>query len=134
MLSLWRGAATGVEVVRLTEAAEVAEVVRRFEDVTQAEGWQPAGALRRWMSRSVYFGVQVEGELAGGLQLVLPDTRGTLPCQDLWPEVPLREVTSPTRSTRNGSGRHRYAHVAMLAVEAARRDALQETPKTSAMV
>ena len=104
MLSLWRGAGPGVEVVRLIEMEERAEVVRLFEDVAQAEGWRPEGALRMWTHRSVYFGVQVEGQVVGGLQLVLPDTRGTLPCQELWPEVPLA-VGAPLPSPCRTGGR-----------------------------
>ena len=102
MLSLWRDAGVGVEVVRLNETEEISGVVALFEDVAQAEGWQPEGALSRWTQRSAYFGVQVEGNLAGGLQLVLPDARGTLPCQELWPEVLLGAGGSPTSPNRIG--------------------------------
>lgn len=104
MLSLWRDSESGVRVVRLTEAEEVSALVRLFEGVAAQEDWQPEGALQLWLDRSVYFALEVEGQLAGGLQLVLPDPREPLPCQTLWPEV-------------DTSGR--CAHVAILALEQA---------------
>lgn len=116
MLSLWRDAVTGVGVVRLTEAEEVHDLVLLFEGVAQEEGWQPGEALHRWVPRSLYFALEAPGDEApfiGGLQLVLPDSRGTLPCQELWPET----VTSPPLLPKNRGTPSRYAHVAMLAVE-----------------
>lgn len=83
--------------------AEVAAVRALFARVAREEGWQPDGALEADADRSVYFALSVVGELAGGLQLVLPDGKGRLPCHALWPEVP----TDPARS----------AHVAVLALE-----------------
>src|SRR5437868_78795 len=80
-------AESGAQVVRLTEAEEVEALVRLFEGVAAAEGWQPDGALRLWLDRSVYFALEVQGELVGGLQLVLPEPAGALPCQAMWPEV-----------------------------------------------
>lgn len=106
MLSLWKDAGCGVEVVRLTEPDEAERLVRLFEAVAETEGWQPDGALRHWVDRSVYFALEVEGGLAGGLQLVLPDPGGTLPYQSIWPEVPLV-----------ASGRQ--VHVAVLALDLA---------------
>jgi hypothetical protein len=106
MLGLWEDAASGVRVVKLTEAEEVEALVGLFEGVAAAEGWQPEGALRRWGHRSVYFALELRGQGAGGLQLVLPDLAGTLPCQALWPELPV----GPARG---------HAHVAILALEEA---------------
>jgi hypothetical protein len=108
MVALWQDAESGVRVVRLTEATEIEALVRLFEAVAAAEGWQPEGALRRWQHRSVYFALKPQGEMAGGLQLVRPDASGTLPCQALWPEIPV-----------DPAGGH--AHVAILALEAASR-------------
>lgn len=108
MLSLWRDTDAGIRVVRLTRAEEVARLVRLFEVISTAENWQPDGALRRWVERSVYFAVEVDGRFAGGLQLVLPAPEQSLPCQGVWPEVP---VEPPARS----------AHVAILALEEAHR-------------
>jgi len=104
VLALWRDAALSVQVVRLTEAEEVEGLVRLFERIAAVEGWQPEGALRHWPDRSLYFALHFQGELAGGLQLVLPDAAGKLPYQILWPEV------SPDPAKH-------HAHVAILAVE-----------------
>ena len=46
MLPPWTDAETGVQVVRLTEPEEVEALVRLFEGIAEAEGWQPEGALR----------------------------------------------------------------------------------------
>lgn len=104
MVPLWKDAEQGVRVLRLTGGTEVEPLVRLFETIAEAEGWEPEGALRRWLGRSVYFALEVDGALAGGLQLVLPDPEGTLPYQSIWPEVPL---ASPGRQ----------AHVAILALD-----------------
>ena len=98
-----------VRIVRLTEQDEISALIRLFEGVAAAEGWQPGGALQSWRGRSIYFGLQISGHLVGGLQLVLPDGAGALPCQNVWPEVPL---IGPAR---------RNAHIAVLAIEEASR-------------
>lgn len=105
MLSLWENAGDGVRVVRLTAPEEVEALVQLFEGIAEDEGWKPDGALRSWLDRSVYFALEVHGERAGGLQLVLLDAAGTLPYQAIWPEVPL-------------SAPGRQAHVAILAMTA----------------
>jgi ribosomal protein S18 acetylase RimI-like enzyme len=106
VVPLWRDANTGVRVVRLTRAEEILALVRLFEGIAETEGWRPEGALRLWRERSVYFALEVEGQLAGGLQLVLSDVAGALPYQAIWPEVP---------SAAPG----RQAHVAILALDGA---------------
>ena len=104
MVPLWRSIETGVQIVRLVEPYEIGELVSLFEGIAQRENWQPGGALRLWQDRSVYFGLEVGGQLAGGLQLVLADERGTLPCQSVWPEV---GVEDPARCV----------HVSIMALE-----------------
>ena len=106
MLPLWKDAGSGVRVVRLTEPEEIETLVRLFETIAQAEGWEPGNALRLWQDRSVYFALEVEGQIVGGLQLVLPDAAGSLPCQSVWPEAQV-----------GPSGR--CAHIAILALDAA---------------
>jgi hypothetical protein len=106
MLSLWNDAVSGVCVYRLTESEEVEGLVRLFEGIAAAEGWQPEGALRRWTDRSAYFAAFVQARIAGGLQLASADASGRLPCQSIWPEVP---IGMPSRA----------AHAAMLAIEPA---------------
>jgi hypothetical protein len=103
MVPLWESHESGVRVVHLTEPDEVEALVRLFEAIAKTEGWLPKGALRRWTDRSTYFAVSVDGQIAGGLQLVNPDALGTLPCHDLWPETPV-------------VGSNRSAHAAILAV------------------
>src|SRR5579862_7754655 len=104
MLPLWSDADGGARVGRLDDAGEIEELVSLFEEVAQAEGWQPDGALRLGQDRSVYFALEVKGELAGGLQLVRPGAEGTLSSQAIWPEVLIR---SPNR----------VAHIAVLALD-----------------
>lgn len=91
MVPLWENEQVGAQVVRLAEPSEIGELVSLFEGIAQRESWQPGGALRLWQDRSVYFGLELEGQLAGGLQLVLPDERGTFPCQNVWPEVAVED-------------------------------------------
>lgn len=103
MVSLWKDARNGVRVVRLTTPKEIETLIRLFEEVAETEGWQPEGAIRLFRERSVFFALEVRGDIAGGLQMVQPDRLGTLPCQVLWPEVEI----APS---------DRCAHVAMLAL------------------
>jgi hypothetical protein len=103
--SLWKDAGGEVDVLRLEEPEAVEALTRLFERVAAEEGWMPGGALRHWLDRSVYFGLQVRGELIGGLQFVLPDPDGGIPCHGIWPEV-------QSCATR------RCAHVAILALDA----------------
>jgi len=103
MLPLWKDANGGVQVLRLTEPDEVETLVRLFEEVAVLEDWKPGGALRLWVPHSVYFALTVERELAGGLQLVLPDELHAPPYQAVWPECALRPAD-------------RHAHVAVLAL------------------
>ena len=103
MVPLWSDPDSRIRVVRLEETEAMERLVRLFEEVAEAERWQPEGALRRWQDRSVYFAVEVDGQLAGGLQLVLPDRAKTLPCQRVWPEVRIGPA-------------YRCAHVAILAL------------------
>jgi GNAT superfamily N-acetyltransferase len=105
MVLLWSDAESGVQVTRMSTPEEAEALVCLFEQIARAESWQPGGALRRWPNRSVYFALEVAGQLAGGLQLVLPDPFGALPCQAIWPEVP--------------AGSSRSAHVAILALDEA---------------
>ena len=70
MVPLWENAATGISVIRLGEQREVAALVNLFEGVAEEKGWEPGEALQLSRDRSVYFGLKVQGHLAGGLQVV----------------------------------------------------------------
>ena len=105
MRPLWSNAEQGVQVVRLEEPGEIETLVRFFEGVADAEEWQHNGALRLWIKHSVYFALEVQGQIAGGLQLVVPNAEGTLPCQNVWPEVAV-------------PSKNHVAHIAILALDA----------------
>jgi hypothetical protein len=89
----------------LTDAADVAALVRLFEQVACEEGWQPGEGLTAFVDRSMYFALYAPGgEAIGGLQLVCPDATGRLPSHEVWPE--LARVAHST-----------CAHIAVLAVQ-----------------
>jgi hypothetical protein len=106
MLPLWKDADAGIRVVRLEEHEEIEALVNVFQDVVAEKGWQPEGALSLYRDWSFYFGLEVRGQFAGGLQLELPDATGSLSCQSIWPEV-------------NIGPSHRCAHVTILALNRA---------------
>lgn len=87
----------------VTNENEVDALVTLFARIAVEEGWQPGGELTAYRHRSAYFCLHDSGLLVGGLQVVLPDEAGTLPCQKVWPE---QEFT----------GKVGVAHVAMLAL------------------
>ena len=63
------------------------KLISLFEQIAEEEGWSPDGQLRAHVGRSVYFAVSVGGELAGGIQMELPDSSGTWSFETVWPEV-----------------------------------------------
>lgn len=94
-------------MVRLTGPAGVDGPVSLFEALADAEGWQPQDALRLWVDHSVFFILEVDGQLAGGIQLVRPDGAGSLPYQEVWREVSVLRVaalTSPSWHSTRQSG------------------------------
>ncbi|MDE2125256.1 MAG: GNAT family N-acetyltransferase [Armatimonadetes bacterium] len=103
VLTLWTNQAADVQVVRLIERDEIDALLGLFDEVVAERDWQPGDALGCDQYRSAYFGLLVNDELAGGLQIAFPDRTGGLSCQHVWPDVP----TGP-----NG----RCAHVELLVV------------------
>lgn len=94
-----------LEAHRDPEAAEA--VVALFERVAAEEGWEPGGELRLHIERSAFFSLhddnQLKRPISGGLQLVLQDGDGRLPCCRVWPEI---QISKETKS----------AHIAVMAV------------------
>jgi GNAT superfamily N-acetyltransferase len=93
-----------ISVQQATGQEDREAIIRLFEGIALAEGWQPNGELRSHQERSVYFGVWDGELLAGGLQLVTPDTENRLPTHAVWPEL---------ESVENGSS---VLHAAVLAL------------------
>lgn len=95
-----------------SDSPSVEAVIALFERIADEEGWLHAGELRAHAGRSVYFALRDgTGEAArtvGGLQLVLPDGSGSLPCRRVWPEVKF-------------AGTGGIAHIAVMAVDRRRR-------------
>jgi ribosomal protein S18 acetylase RimI-like enzyme len=101
-----------------SEAAEEIEAIRHWLEAMAAdEGWQPGGELSAYGGRSVYLSLYEKGgtetePLIGTLQIVLPENARMLPCQRVWPELPIgiprNEAISETPLS--------VAHVLVLAV------------------
>jgi hypothetical protein len=106
MLPLWCDLERECRVLRLTKPKEIEALLLLFEDVAAAEGWRPQGALRLRRDRSVYFSLETQDRMVGGLQLTRPDSSGRLSCHDLWMELPF-DLKGQT------------AHVAVLALDPA---------------
>lgn len=75
-------------------ASEEEQVIQRFEQIAEAEGWQPGDQLRAHTDRSVYFGVFDDERFVGGLQLITPDKEGKVPTHRVWPELAGIEASS----------------------------------------
>jgi len=67
--------------------AATSEIINIFTKIATEQGWLPGDQITAHVHRSVYFGVNVSGRLAGGIQLELPDSTGTWSFQSVWPEV-----------------------------------------------
>lgn len=76
----------GVTIVCPTDTEQVEALIRVFEQIAAEQSWQPGNQLRAYPQTSHYFAVLVAGEWAGGMQVVLPDADGHLPCHAVWPE------------------------------------------------
>jgi hypothetical protein len=93
------------QVALLTESAEANQLLILFQSVADELGWNPGEWLRHCPNNSLHFGTLEKGELAGGLQMVLPDGSGRFPCHRVWNEV---EIANPTHT----------AHITILALGA----------------
>jgi hypothetical protein len=77
----------GVSVLRLTSQKEIEGLLTVFEDIAHEQNWRTGDQLRVYRSRAVHFAIETEEKLTGGLQLVLGDVDGSLPCAAVWPEL-----------------------------------------------
>ena len=89
--------------VRLCDAAETIRIIEVLEGIAAELSWQPGEQLRNYEAPGVHFAAYVDGEMAGGLQLVPGSSRTALPCELVWPEVCLPR-------------RDRTAHISIMAV------------------
>jgi hypothetical protein len=60
-----------------------------FLQIAKEQGWQSGDWLECEQPGAHYLGLRVDGEWAGGLQLVVPDRLGCLPFSAVWPDVVL---------------------------------------------
>lgn len=100
----------GASVRLLNDKDEVEALIALFEAIAEKEGWRPKDQLRAHQDASSYFGAYVGGELAGGMQIVMPAPGEPFPFHAVWPEASV-QAHAPCR----------VAHVAVLAIKAERR-------------
>lgn len=76
-------------VASLEAAGEAEPLIALFESIAHEQGWKSQTQLRAYPDSSIYLGLYVNDELAGGLQLVRGGTKEGLPCLTVWPELDL---------------------------------------------
>ena len=94
---------SGTEV-RICNAPESAQLIAVLEGIAGELAWQPGQQLRSYAASAVHFAAYIDGDLAGGLQLVPSALCQTLPCELVWPHVRL-----PNRAET--------AHISIMAVQ-----------------
>ena len=82
-----------VATVRQCTAEEDDHLVELLEQIAAELSWQPGEQLRKYQAQAVHFAAYVDGNLAGGLQLVPASLSETLPCELVWPDVCLSRRT-----------------------------------------
>ena len=66
---------------------EVTPLVDMFLQIAREEKWQPGDALGAYCDGSAYVGLYLADTPVGGIQMVLPSSRGVWwPSRDIWPE------------------------------------------------
>jgi hypothetical protein len=100
-------AQASIAVASVCTPDDVERLVRLFERIAAEEGWETGGQLRVHTLTAVHFAVFVEGELAGGLQLVHHGTGSPLPCFGVWPELAC-EVSPDAAEVALLALRHEY--------------------------
>ncbi len=88
-------AASGVSA-RLIGRDDEREALRAaFAEVADERGWTPGGDLGGGSDASILVGAFLDGRLAGGVELRLPDGNGRLPIFGTWPELADAMLGSP---------------------------------------
>lgn len=77
-------------VIRFDSEAEARPLLSLFERIAKEQNWKPGKQLRAYPDSAVYFGLELNGLLAGGLQLVRGNAHEGLPCLTVWPELDLQ--------------------------------------------
>jgi len=91
-------------VVRFDTLEEAEPLLGLFESIIQEQGWKPGTQLRAYPTSAVYFGLELNGSIVGGLQLVTGNADEGLPCLSVWPELALQ-------------GRSDVVDIALLAID-----------------
>jgi len=91
-------------IVRFDSGVEARPLLSLFERIAKEQNWKPGKQLRAYPKSAIYFGLEVDGVLAGGLQLVCGNAHEGLPCLTVWPELDLQ-------------GRNDVADIALLALD-----------------
>jgi len=77
----------GVRIVRYDNQREAEPLLKLFENIAQEQNWKPSNQLRAYPTSSISFGLEVDGSLSGGLQLVRNNKSEGMPCLTVWPEL-----------------------------------------------
>lgn len=93
-----------IRVTALATGEDTEAMLLFFEQIAQEQDWEPGDQLRACQDCSVYFALQRDGQMIGGLQLVPGRAGAKLPCLSVWPELDL-------------VGRENIAHIALLALD-----------------
>ena len=75
-----------IEVALLEQGKEVQELLILFQHVAEELTWQPGEFLCSASPSSAHLAGFVGGQLAGGIQIVIQNEEGHLPCQRVWSE------------------------------------------------
>jgi|ThiBiot_300_plan_2_1041538.scaffolds.fasta_scaffold64628_1 hypothetical protein len=77
-------------IIRYDNQHEAEPLLTLFENIAQEQNWKPSNQLRAYPTSSISFGLEVDGNLAGGLQLVRNTEVEGMPCTSVWPELNLQ--------------------------------------------
>lgn len=79
----------GLVLSRLTTEPEIRGLLHLFANIASEQGWQPGDYLTSYPETAQHIALIRDREIIGGLQAVLPNAEGKLPCHHVWPEVSL---------------------------------------------